>query len=165
MIHVEPFAAHPPVPGPRPGPPVILTVSSSILEFTQQQLRSVSASERESMVVWAGQPLPGGAQITHVITPEVRSGYDHLTVPSAARAELATYLRHQGLLLFADLHTHPTEAFLSCADRARPLSIRPGFYAIVVPDFAAGPAGAGWRWYEATGSDWAEVIFGDRLHA
>jgi hypothetical protein len=67
--------------------------------------------------------------------------------------------------LFADLHTHPTKAFLSCADRARPLSVRSGFYAIVVPDFAAGPARAGWRCYEATGSDWAEVIFGDRFHA
>jgi hypothetical protein len=152
-----------PGPGPRPEPPVSVTVSGEILDLTQQQLRSVSAGVRESMVVWAGQPHAAGAIITHIITPEVRSTRDHLTIPSATRAELATYLQQEGLLLFADLHTHPAEAFLSYADQARPLSARPGFYAIVVPDFAVGPPGAGWRCYEATGSAWDEVIFGDRF--
>jgi proteasome lid subunit RPN8/RPN11 len=163
VIHVQRIGAGRPGPGLRPGPPVSVTVSREILDITQQQLRSVSAGVRESMVVWAGQPLAAGAVITHVITPEVRSTRDHLTMPSATRAELAMYLRQEGLLLLADLHTHPAEAFLSCADQARPLSTRPGFYAIVVPDFAAGSAGAGWRCYEATESGWNEVIFGDRF--
>jgi len=163
VIRIQSFAMLMPGPAPRPAPPVTLTLSSELLDFTQRQLRSLSAGTREALVVWAGRAHRGGALITHVITPEVCAHYDHLTVPSGARAELATYLRREKLLLFADLHTHPTVAFLSPADRARPLSIRPGFYAIVVPEFAVGPAGSGWRCYESTGTNWEEVNCDDRL--
>lgn len=163
MITIESLTTQLPGPGPRPAPPVALSISNAGLEFTRHQLRSLSAGTREAMVVWAGQPHAGGALVTHVITPEVQARYDHLTVPSASRAELAMYLRREGLLLFADLHTHPTEAFLSEADRARPLSARRGFYAIVVPDFAAEPAWAGWRCYEATDPGWQEVSCDERI--
>ena len=163
MIQVQSFATQMPGPAPRPAPPVTLTLSSGLLEFTQRQLRSLSGGTREALVVWAGRVHRRGALVTHVITPETCAHYDYLTVPSGTRAELATYLRREDLLLFADLHTHPTVAFLSRADRARPLSIRPGFYAIVVPEFAIGPAGSGWRWYESTGTDWEEVTCDDRL--
>lgn len=163
MIQVQSFATQMPGPALRPAPPVTLTLSSGLFDFTQRQLRSLSAGTREALVVWAGRTCRGGALITHVITPETCARYDHLTVPSATRAELAIYLRREDLLLFADLHTHPTLAFLSHADRARPLSIRPGFYAIVIPDFAVGPAGSGWRCYESTGTDWEEVTCDDRL--
>lgn len=166
MIRVKCFAAPRPGPaGPRPAPPVSLDAGNEILRYSQDQLRGVSAGIRESLIVWAGQPRPRGAVVTHVITPEVDSARDHLTVPSATRAELASYLRREGLLLFADLHTHPDAAFLSPADRARPLSARPGFYAIVVPDFADGPPRAGWRCYESTGTDWLEVDFRERCRA
>lgn len=163
MIQAQSFATQMPGPAPRPAPPITLTLSSRLLEFTQRQLRSLSAGTREALVVWAGRPHRGGALVTHVITPGICAHYDHLTVPGATRAELATYLRREELLLFADLHTHPTAAFLSRADRAKPLSIRPGFYAIVVPDFAVGPAGSGWRCYESAGTDWEEVNCDDRL--
>jgi hypothetical protein len=163
VINVQSFGAQMPGPAPRPAPPVTLILSSGLLEFTQRQLRSLSAGTREALVVWVGRAHNGGALVTQVITPETCAHYDHLTVPSGTRAELATYLRRENLLLFADLHTHPTAAFLSHADRARPLSTRPGFYAIVVPDFAVGPAGLGWRCYESTGTDWEEVTCDDRL--
>jgi hypothetical protein len=165
VIQVRSFATQMPSPAPRPAPPVTLTLSSGLLDFTQRQLRSLSAGTREALVVWAGRVHRGEALVTHVITPEACAHYDHLTVPSGTRAELATYLRREDLLMFADLHTHPTAAFLSRADRAKPLSIRPGFYAIVIPDFAVGPAGSGWRCYESTGTDWEEVNRNDRLRA
>jgi proteasome lid subunit RPN8/RPN11 len=162
VIRVESFAGPRPGPGPRPVPPVRLAIGSEILGYTQGELREASAGIRESLVVWAGQPGTCGAIVTHVITPDTESTRDHLTVPSATRAELASYLRREGLLLFADLHTHPAAAFLSEADRAQPFSSRPGFYAIVVPEFAAGPPGAGWCCYESTGVSWREVSLRDR---
>lgn len=162
MIRVQSFAGPRPGPGPRPVPPVRLAIGSEILGYTQGQLRGTSAGIRESLVLWAGQPDAGGAIVTHIITPDVESTRDHLTVPSATRAELASYLRREALLVFADLHTHPAAAFLSQADRAQPFSSRPGFYAIVIPEFGAGPPGAGWRCYESTGVSWLEVSFRDR---
>jgi hypothetical protein len=163
VIQTESFTMRMPEPALRPTPPVTLILSSGVLEYTQHQLQSLSAGTREALVVWAGRTHDQAALVTHVITPDACASYDHLTLPSLTRAELASYLSRERLLAFADLHTHPTRAFLSQADRARPLSIRRGFYAIVVPDFAAGPAGREWRCYESTGSDWEEVNFNDRL--
>ena len=142
--------------GPRPAHPVRLTLTDGVLAGTQQALRSCSGGRREALTLWAGRPVDGGALITHVIIPTVQSGYDRLDVPGAARAEVATFLRRERLLVFADLHTHPAQAFLSHADRVSPYSTLTGFHAIVIPDFATGAPGAGWRLYTYTDSDWKE---------
>lgn len=160
MIDVESFAAHLPQPAPRPAPPVTLHLSDGVLRYTQDLLRARSDARREALAVWAGRASPPGALITHVFAPDTDSSYNRLTVPSVARVELAAYLRREQLLAFADLHTHPGKAFLSPADRVRPFSARPGFYAIVIPDFALGEPGTGWRTYASTGTDWKETDCG-----
>ena len=111
MIQIESFTTEMPAPAPRPAPPVTLTLSSGVLEFTQHQLRSLSAGTREALVVWAGRPQGQAALVTHVITPEACAHYARLTLPSPTRAELATYLRRENLLLFADFT--PTQDELS----------------------------------------------------
>jgi proteasome lid subunit RPN8/RPN11 len=157
VIHVESYADALPQPGPRPAPPVALNLSDGVLRGTQDLLRAHSDGCRESLVFWAGRATPTGAMITHVIAPDTEAHYDQLDVPSAARAEMALFLRRERLLVFADLHTHPGEAFLSIADRIRPFSTLPGFYAIVIPEFAEGEVGVGWRCYTYTGTDWKET--------
>ncbi len=78
----------------------------------------------------------------------------HLRLADGAIAE---YLRSERLLAFGDLHTHPGRAFLSDADRNRPFSQRDGFLAVVIPDFAAGAPGVGWRFYEVRSGIWDEI--------
>ncbi len=164
MIHVKSYGDAPHNPGPRPAAPVHLRLADGVLAGTQELLRSLSNGSRESLVLWAGRSTDRGAVITHVIAPEVEAGYDWLDVPSASRGEVALLLRRERLLVFSDLHTHPETAFLSVADQQRPFSTLPGFYAIVVPDFACGTPGVGWRMYAYNGTRWEEEDCAQRIN-
>lgn len=126
-----------PAVAPRPACPPLL-LADTVVAVTQMELRRLSDGQCEAFAVWVGRSLGDSAVISHVITLECPAGRDWPTVPSAARAQLTAALRREKLLAFADLHTHPEAAFLSHADRARPFSSRPGFYAVVIPYFAAG---------------------------
>lgn len=163
MIHIQSYGESLPVLGPRPTAPAHLQLAGGVLAGTQELLRSLSEGNHESLVLWAGRPSARGAVITHVIAPEVEAGYDRLDLPSASRAEVALLLRRERLLVCSDLHTHPETAFLSIADQQRPFSTLPGFYAIVVPDFARGAPGDGWRMYMYDGTRWEEQDFAQRI--
>jgi hypothetical protein len=129
-------------------------------------LRAASEGRREAICLWAGRPTADGrAVITHLIVPLFESTAYWLTVPPKERLIVAEFLRSERLLMFADVHTHPEEAFLSPLDRARPFSVRDGFYAGVVPDFASGELGEGWRLYEVLGGTWRGVEMMERVVA
>lgn len=162
MIYIHRLMDDLPAPGPRPVRPS-LTLADTAVALTQGELRRLSDGRREAFAVWAGRPQGNSALISHVITLDCPAGRDRLTVPSDTRAELAAALRREKLLVFADLHTHPEMAFLSDVDRARPFSSRPGFYAVVIPDFAAGPPGRGWRTYQPADGEWTEVSCRDKF--
>jgi hypothetical protein len=162
VIRIQRLADKLPLPGPRPASPR-LALADLTVSTTQAELRLLSQGARESFAIWAGRPLGDSAMISHVISIECPANRYRLAVPSDSRAELATLLHREKLLAFADLHTHPDEAFLSAADRAEPFSSRPGFYSIVIPRFASGTPGSGWRAYQATEHTWQEVCCCDRF--
>jgi hypothetical protein len=163
-VEARAFSDGPPDGGKRPAPPVRLHLADGLLAATQAALRDGSGGVRESIVLWAGRPIDGAtAQVSHLLLPEFVSGRDFLTIPKEDRVRVAAYLRGESLFAFADLHTHPEEAFLSKPDRRRPFSQRDGFYAVVIPDFGTRPDGEGWRLYEARSGEWDEVDAGDRI--
>lgn len=163
-MRVRVFTDDLPAPRERPNPPVRLRLSDGLLEETQVALRNGSAGRRESTVLWAGRPLDcSTGLVSHLLLPAFSSRRDFLTISKEERVAVATFLRAEGLLAFADLHTHPREAFLSEPDRARPFSRRDGFYAIVIPDFATRAPGLDWRFYEAGGGDWREAQADERV--
>jgi hypothetical protein len=47
--------------------------------------------------------------------------------------------RARGLMVVADLHTHPGRAIQSASDRTNPMVARQGHIAVIVPNFAAAP--------------------------
>jgi hypothetical protein len=153
-------------PAARPGPPVVLDLATELGAGTQEVLRVASDGRREAICLWAGRAIADGrAVITHLIVPLFESTAYWLTVPPEERLIIAEFLRSERLLMFADVHTHPEEAFLSPLDRARPFSVRDGFYAGIVPDFAAGEFGQGWRLYEVLAGQWRGVEITDRVIA
>lgn len=154
----------PPPPGARPSPPIDFQLGDGLLLATQDALREGSAGRRESTVLWAGRPLgESTAFISHLLLPAFLSRHDFLTIPQEERIRIATYLRTEGLMAFADLHTHPRRAFLSEPDRERPFSQKDGFYAIVIPDFGRRGPAAGWRFYEARSGEWHEIEPAERI--
>jgi hypothetical protein len=154
-----------PAPAARPGPPVKLHLAEGVIKATQRLLCEGSDGWREAIVLWAGRADGDGtALVSHVVAPLFDSGPDWLTIPLEERSVVVQFVRRERLLLFADLHTHPRGAFLSPADRARPFSARRGFYAVVIPDFAQGSPGDGWRFYEADAdATWPEVRARERV--
>ena len=61
--------------------------------------------------------------------------------------------RETGLEVIADVHTHPTVARQSDADRRHPMIATPGHFALIVPDFATRiPASAELGLYEYAGA-------------
>lgn len=163
MNAIELTAELPP-PGKRPPRPVRLDLPAGAVERTQEELRALSAGCREALVLWAGRPSGScTATVTHLIALDCEASRLRLVVPMQERIAALGFVRAHELLVFADLHTHPREAFLSDADRARPFAVRDGFYAIVVPNFAEGPALSGWAIYEAVARDWEEVPVRGRI--
>jgi proteasome lid subunit RPN8/RPN11 len=157
-MRVLAFDVELPAPSSRPDAPVRLRLAPGVLAATQQALHVGSAGVREAIVLWAGRSAgEHAAVVSHLILPVFHSRRNFLTIPQAERLEVAAYLRAEELLVFADLHTHPEEAFLSSADEARPFSRKDGFYAVVIPDFAAGHPGAGWRFFQSRSGRWSEV--------
>ena len=149
---------------PRPASPVTLSLPIGGADATQDALRVESAGLREALVLWAGRPLDMATiAITHLIVPRCEASRLRLDIPLSERIQITNFLRAERLLAFADLHTHPKEAFLSQLDQARPFGIRDGFYAIVVPDFATGKSLERWAMYEAVRGDWEEVEVRDRI--
>lgn len=147
-----------PRPSRRPNGPLRLELAPGMLELTQERLRALACGVRESLVLWAGRPNGStSAVISHLMEPDVEARFDQLSVSASGRAELAGWLVGQRLLTFADLHTHPTVAFLSEADRRAPYSVLPGFLSVVIPEFASGAPGEGWRYYMRTAVNWTEV--------
>lgn len=57
---------------------------------------------------------------------------------SPAFAALWSMCRARGLTVVGDVHTHPSGAFQSEADRTNPMVAREGHIAIIVPNYAAG---------------------------
>ena len=128
-------------------------------------LREGSARGNEALVFWAGIPIGQSAYITELLIPMCHSSYNRLVVPQDERSAVLAHIRTRRLLVFADLHTHPGAAYLSEADRVRPFSNRPGFYAVVVPNFATGMPGSGWRAFEAVPGGWTEVMLDARIES
>jgi hypothetical protein len=163
-MRVLQFVDELPPPGPRPSAPLVLHLPAGLTERTQEELAVASEKRREAIVLWAGRStVDGAALITHLLMPTFESDFDRLVIPPRVRHELALWLRRERLLVFADLHDHPHEAFLSEADVVAPFSSKDGFYAVVIPSFATGEPLRGWRTYEAIGGHWHERAIGSRF--
>ncbi len=140
-----------------PPSPARLEAPGGLVAATSAALRRAGAAGREGLVLWAGRP-DGGASvlISHLIEPEAEGDKDWLRVTVVARAEVLALLRARDLLVVADVHSHPFEAFLSPVDARHPYSARIGHVAVVVPDLGRGAGMDGWRAYEVGSDGWIE---------
>jgi hypothetical protein len=64
----------------------------------------------------------------------------------------------RGWFILAQVHTHPGSAFHSPVDDRYPISNKPGFISIVVPNFGTDPTGVGWAWFVLVGAgQWRQL--------
>jgi proteasome lid subunit RPN8/RPN11 len=119
-----------------------IEIAKTLWDQTWDGLKSRGAGVREAACVWAGRrENAGAATVTDVLFLEDQGDVDsgelhHCTSRQATRA-LFELLREKGLVIVADVHTHPgCWVNLSHTDRAHPIEYRRGLIAIVLPNFA-----------------------------
>jgi proteasome lid subunit RPN8/RPN11 len=145
-----------------------LTFSRTLWQNGLEELRHRGNGERESGAFVLGY----GVQVrgAHRRRAERLAYYDDLdpscldtgiiVFDGAGYGPLWALCRATGLSVIADMHTHPTVARQSEADRRNPMIAKAGHFAIIVPDYAERDVGpenlglyeyaGGHRWHDHT---------------
>jgi len=115
----------------------VLRVSTKILSDSFEVFRSCGGGRAECVAYWLG---PGGEdtlvdQVVHPRHSAHAGGYD---VDGSWQNELWLRLAREDRRLLAQVHTHPGEAYHSHRDDEMAALQTPGFFSLVVPDFALG---------------------------
>jgi hypothetical protein len=117
-----------------------IRITSRILSETKSYLQRFGRRHAEGYLCWAGHPLNASSvEITSCIFPPDWKPADSSSglVGTGMRRTfgMGQAVARRGELIFAQVHSHPYEAFHSYIDDERPISHRPGFISIVVPRF------------------------------
>ncbi len=145
----------------------VLTVPRNIVDGTGDALRAFGGDGFEGLVLWAGELMPTTARVTtglvppqHPIRDERGMGY---FVDGDALFDLNRHLHRNGLLLLAQVHSHPGEAYHSEADDRYAIVTAEGSYSLVAPDFGEGFAAHSCAVYCLEGGEWVPVRHDDVL--
>lgn len=138
-------------------------VSKACLDATYRLLRRAGRGGYEGVVLWPGRRDGPRISIEEALVPRqtvFRSEYGlGYRVDEDELARIADHLADNQLVLPAQVHSHPGEAYHSEADDTDPIVATLGGLSIVVPDFASGPpvpaAWAVYRLFPAEG--WVEL--------
>lgn len=117
-----------------------IRIPSRILSETKSYLQRFGRRHAEGYLCWAGSPLnESSVEIKSCIFPpnwkpaDSSSGFVATGIRRAFG--IGQVAAQRGELIFAQVHSHPYEAFHSYIDDERPISHRPGFISVVVPRF------------------------------
>ena len=131
---------------------LVYELRPSLLEDTQALMKKSSNRGREAYCVWVGQLRQGRGVIEEVWPVAANAGVAHAHVSLDDVLALGDRVASRGWFIFAQVHTHPGSAFHSPVDDHHPLSNKPGFISVVVPNFGTDPAGFGWAWFVLAGA-------------
>lgn len=120
-----------------------LDIPASVFRQTLDRLSGSGRAASESLAYWSGTIRRGrvGAVRSAIFADEYdgfASSPGHASVTLGAALRIGAEVHRRGEVLFAQIHTHPREAFHSRIDDARPISHRLGFFSLVIPRFGAG---------------------------
>ena len=110
-------------------------VPSLLIDHTELLLRQHGACGDEGFGIWAGTLAGGDAFVSTLLVPKIEGGGFHGEISAATAATLFEELDFLDLPAIAQIHSHPSEAFLSPIDAERPLVAAPGFLSIIIPSF------------------------------
>lgn len=109
----------------------------------QRFLTVVGQRRMEGIALWVGVREDDTFLITDLLIPRQRgvSGESGLcaVIEGDELARIGRELYAAGKLLFAQLHTHPTEAYHSSTDDEFSIVTKLGGLSLVIPDFAVRP--------------------------
>ena len=111
-------------------------VSSDSVEHTLQHLREAGRRGTECVVLWFGRREGESIRVQQVYRPIQMSWADMFRVPPDSMEAVLSEISSKRLMIAAQVHSHPFEAFHSKADDAWAIVRHVGALSLVVPDFA-----------------------------
>ena len=116
-----------------------LTCNNAIIVETIHYLRSAGRNQQECIVLWLGRrnAVTETLDIQEVRRPRQTARRDRFNIPPEEMAALKGYLREHRLMIGAQVHSHPAEAFHSLADDTGAIIRHVGALSFVLPWFAS----------------------------
>lgn len=116
----------------------VVRCPAAVVDATLAALRTGGLEGVERVVFWLGRrTTDGNADIAEVLVPAQEAAADYFRIPPDSMIALMTHLRRNRLVLLAQVHSHPREAFHSAADDKWAVVRHEGGLSIVVPWFGA----------------------------
>jgi proteasome lid subunit RPN8/RPN11 len=113
-----------------------VTCTNAIVEVTLDWLRQAGHARRECVALWLGRRDPATIDVVEAYRPEQTAEIDMFHIPPRGMTELHAVLRQRRLMVAAQVHSHPAEAFHSKADDRWAIVRHEGALSLVVPHFA-----------------------------
>lgn len=113
-----------------------LVVPRGILEATLRVLQDAGREGKECVVLWLGTRTTTTITIAESYVPVQIASEDFFQIPRESIAALLEVLGARGLMVGAQVHTHPQEAFHSAADDRWAIVRHVGALSLVLPFFA-----------------------------
>lgn len=114
-----------------------ICVPIRIVEETLTVLREAGTRDSEAVLLWLGRSELDTIQVLEGYMPEQEADHDYFRIPPKAMSDLLTHLGQTRTFVAAQVHSHPEEAFHSCADDKWAIVRHESALSLVVPFFAA----------------------------
>jgi len=111
-------------------------VRRSAVATTLELLQEAGRGSKECVVLWLGERTVKGAIVVDVYRPNHDAAEDFFYIPRQSIEHLFDRLRSSNLLVLAQVHSHPAEAFHSRADDQWAIIRHVGAVSPVLPNFA-----------------------------
>jgi len=115
---------------------MLLACPVHIIDQTLAHLRDAGAQRCECVVLWLARRRDGQLMIEQAYRPLHHAKADMFHIPREGMAALHAELRKTRLMVAAQVHSHPREAFHSDADDRWAIVRHEGALSLVAPDFA-----------------------------
>jgi len=121
---------------------MLVTCASAFVETTLTHLREAGKGRCECVVLWLGRRDGDLIRVESAYRPAQSASVDMFQIPAASMAALYAELRERRLMVAAQVHSHPYEAFHSRADDRWAIIRHEGALSLVVPNFASSTTAA-----------------------
>ena len=110
---------------------------SSLVDATLTRLREAGQDRRECVMLWLGRREGEFLRVYEAYRPIQKAAEDMFEIPRVGMTALHAELRKRRLMVAAQVHSHPGEAFHSRADDRWAIIRHEGALSLVVPHFAS----------------------------
>jgi len=115
----------------------MLILTRAGIDETLNHFRDAGQLDNECVVLWLGKRAGENLEVTEYYRPIQVAKADRFRIPPEGMSALQAKLRARRLMVAAQIHSHPHEAFHSEADDAWAIVRHEGAFSLVVPRFAA----------------------------